>query len=717
MFLNSLSLTNYRQVNHKEYIFSRINIIKGAPDTGKSTILKAIDLLLRNYPGEGYDHFIKVGEKSFNVIGNMMHKSKDIVYDINHERSKTTRRKLQYQDKVYNNSAAVVKMSEIINPVLLEYSSILPQKSKDNVLTKQKAKKVEELKRLFEISNFDIVSSNLKNEATILDQEVKELQKEIDMLQTLTFDLQEEPVLPDIAEVKKRYEELSLQKERYDKEILEYNSYQDKKKEYDKAVSEIISLRKEVADRELLIVLRQSELQEITDFDFDLYYSTKNELDNIEAKQEQHKRDRQIYEAYIKQKKEYTDKIEELTYFKNSLIIKEVTPSSLILGELSINRNEFAIASFELETLNKKLELAESGKCPECGQDYCVDISELKRLIETTTQRKNDLEKLVAVQEKELSDFEAITKENEKTSASITRMDDSISEYTKLLSKLIEVEEPAKIDFTRNTLSLKSKLSKLEEEKKVRNEKEEANKNLADQIHKIGNQVYEDKAKISVLSEIREPPLKEEPDYFDTYFYQQISNQIAVYEEQVKNKERIIEENEKIKKKRNDNDVLITKKNKIKEDKEFDQKVKSDSRKVIDSKLIPELMATGTVFLQGRMNDFFQRNAPEYDIKFDDNMAVWFRIEDTWLPLEHFSGFREDLVRISFMRGVSDIEHSGILLMDEGDGAADVALSTKLFDIILDDPEIEQLFAITHKPETIEYLVNNYGANLIEVGM
>lgn len=716
MFIKSLEIENYRQYTQRSFEFAKINLIKGAPDTGKSTILKAIDLLLRNYPGEGYDHFIKVNENSFRVNGSMVHKGQDIDYEVIHERGKTTKRNLNYQDKLHKNKAAVDEMARIINPVLLEYSSILPQKSKDNVLIKPKAKKLDELKRLFEISNLDIVSVNLKTEVSELDQEIKDLKKEVDTLESITFDYQDVPELADIEEVKKEHAKLEKKKQKYDELITAYNQYKEDLNKYNDAQNKIKGLSVSIKAIEDELITTQETVHIIPDFNYEEYFGIQNELDSIEQKKEQLEKDKKQYDTYIKQISLYQAKIEETEKEIDSLILIDLPKVTFTREDIKNKEEEKNNLKYEIQSLTKKIELAEKGHCPECGQDYCADVNSLKELLSQTIQKAEQVKKDINEILELSADYAAKEQANEKTLIKKESLIEKKKEYENLLSGIESVTEPENINFTRKTALLNSKLNALEKVKEEKEKAERLNKSIQEKLQSLKDQINEKKSQLGLYEKIKEPVEVIEPETFDNETYGELSRQLIIHDEQVKNRNRIIEENEKTKKKQRENQSLIEKKLKEIEDKEFNHKVKSDGRKVIDSRIIPELMAAGTSYLQEKMNEFFQRNAPEYDIKFDENMAVWFRIDDTWLPLEQFSGFREDLVRISFMRGVSSIEHSGILLMDEGEAAADVELSTKLFDIILDDPELEQIFAITHKTETVDYLVNNYGANLIEVG-
>lgn len=717
VYIPSLNLINFRQYSSKTFEFGKINVIKGAPDSGKSTILKALDILLRNYPGEGYDYFIKVGEEEFTIEAPMMHRGEELFYSITNAKGKTTQRTLEYNGKTYKNTGAVAQMADILNPVLLEYSSILPQKGKDNVLIETKAKKTEKLKKLFEISHLDSVSANLKIEQAELEQEVKDLKKEIDTLEALVFEYQDVPIVPDITTIKKEYEELSKEKELFDLKDKAYQEYLAKKKEYENAQNELATLKIEIDTIGQSIKEQSQSIKPVPDFNIDEYYTTKNELESIEQKKLQAEKDKKAYQTYVEQKTGYEEKIQSYAVELESLpLLIPVKQLEFTVEDIKNKEKELSDLEYDLKDFQKQLVLAENGHCPECGQDYCVDVSAIKEKIQKIIQTKDLLEKEILQMQTEWQAYQEQTKENEKAQTKRDSLIDKKKEYENILANIAKVDEPDKVDFTRKSLILSNKLKTLEQAKQDKEQTEKENAKIDEAVQSLKTQLISIKANESVYEKVKEPIEVDSPGEFDLEKYNEISRQLIVNEEQVRNRDRIIEENAKTRERQEKNQSTILEKIKEMEDKEFLRKVKADARKVVDSKLTPDLMAKGTSYLQAKMNEFFQKNAPQYDIKFEKDMSIWFKIEDTWLPLEHFSGFREDLVRLSFMRANATIEHSGILIMDEGEASADIESSTRLFDIILDDPELEQLFAITHKAETIDYLVNEYGANVIEVG-
>lgn len=455
----------------------------------------------------------------------------------------------------------------------------------------------------------------------------------------------------------------SKRRERF-KKLFEINSIDDTLERIEAEVKETKEVRRQIEDEIKLLENTQYEFLEVPEVpdlswiekEFDLLNEGKNQYERYTQYLIEFREWEQANNEYNRSFVKYYDtlsRIEELEQKKKNLCIVRTSPPTETVDKYV--QKKISISS-TIDNLQKEIELVSQGKCHVCGQNYHGDKVELKNRFLQLSKEVIDINNKLSFVQEAWKEYEQKKKDNQRIIEHLQAIDDQIAFYQKELkqneSPALPVE-PLKIVYTGN---------------------------------------------------------------YDEDRFQHLQKQIIVHEQLLENKRTIEEFNEKQRGNIQERDrkvsELLFERDRI----EHRISIKSEAKKILETKITPYIMSRGIDYIEQRMNDFFQSNAPEYTIRINDNLGIDYTLNgETWASLRSFAGFRQELTNFAFMYAIRQIENPGLFLIDEGESSADSESSQSLFDTLAQDKELEQIIAITHNLETVSSLRREYNAKVIEL--
>lgn len=707
MFVKSLSLENFKYFKDKKFDFGKINVISGPNGSGKSSIFEALELLLINNLDQRMEHYVKKGGKKFKVEADIDLDITSAKYSI--EYAGNTKRILRTSDDEYLQSDAVKYMSTVINPNLAVYSTISKQGESYSILKETPTNRLAKFKSIFSIDELSRISEIVKADIKSFKEQAKSLQQEVDILKVKTYSYFPEIELPDIESTKK---ELEIQEK--EKKIHELNekmiqSYELELKRYEDALKKRKEIQDQIEEDQKEIDRLEKEIVQYQDVTSQ-YEQLLKELSDLKAKKEEYDRKKDQFLKYRGKKESIESQIKSM-----------VRPDTVNEPEtLTLNKSiedlveDKAQLNSDIKSLESHLSLAESGKCHTCGQDYKAHPDDLKKQIEDARLKLSGIESEIKLTKSLLEQNDREKKAYQKYANDIERYESELSIYNKQLADLEVIDNPGRASF--DFSDLESKIKSIEADVKSK--------------QSIESRISEIKTKLDVrreslnsfdLTEPEKPVIGESS--FDEIVYSKLKNEIVVYEEKVKQSEQIKAHNQKVKEEES-KDKQIIEQNELKITANASEiRVCEEVRKILEKDYPSFLIERTTEYVQKKMNEFFQRCYGEYEVYFrqnekKDSLDFLYSVgsnEDDLLPAAMASGYERQLLSMSFRIALGSITHLGLYIFDEIDSDSSSENSIRLYRNFLEGERYDQVFLITHNPETLEFLVDNYNVNLIEL--
>jgi len=372
---------------------------------------------------------------------------------------------------------------------------------------------------------------------------------------------------------------------------------------------------------------------------------------------------------------EYEKKLEDY-------VIKRIKPCDYTESEIKEHNDCYIEISRDIKILEDKLKLTKNGKCPTCGQDY--KISSVEEL-ENNIKEKN--KELIYINE------------------SLQTIKNSIEEYK------TKNNENEKIKIQRNNLQ-----SLIDDKKKEIKELQNIKKPDESKINELVMFLNGVETKISNIETEIKSLVK--PEYDDTLLNKK-KELLLINRQKEKELERIKEFNLKVKKEEKENNKIIIDKETELNTIRNNNIILESSRKKLGKDFSSYLIERRTDFIKSKMNSIFSRSYGRYNVTLErDNKGVDFLYSSPGkkvTPVVLASGYEKQALSISFRFALSYLQNLGLFLFDEIDSDSSEENSLRLFKVILNEPSIEQMFIITHKENTKEYLKNLNECKMIEI--
>lgn len=335
-------------------------------------------------------------------------------------------------------------------------------------------------------------------------------------------------------------------------------------------------------------------------------------------------------------------------------------------------RDQLSDVAATLKVLIGQIKLAEAGKCPTCEQDYSTDPEELKKQQVESIKVKEDIQKTIEAFQTELLDYNKKSEKNKLNKKYADQLDSKIFTLREFIDKTESVPEPKTTtsDVESNIVEIKKELQSCD----VSQESINRINFLQKEIHQ-NESLVEEAARILKFNEDVDVKKKENEDGIKT-----IAEEVNV--------------------------------------KEFRVKLLKDSRTNLEKDFSSFLIEEGSVLLQKKMDDFFARTYGRFTIhiKKDSKSIDFFYSpgEGVMKPVAMAGGFEKQLMAMSFRVALMSFQDLGWLCLDEVDSSSSASNSINFYSNLLKYP-FEQLFLISHNPDTIDYLQREHNAQVIEL--
>jgi len=713
--IKSLHVKNFKNIKDVTLTTeNRVVVIVGDTGSGKSSILSALGYLLTDSLDDKISEYVRWGCKKFEIECEFNHNGVDYCMEV--EGEKSAKKTLYIGDEVYNNSEATKKLSEIIDPTITKYSAISEQGKTTQLLFQKPAERLKTLKEILKIDSINDIVENMKEDAKKIKTEIEVLEGEIKTLESRTFSFMDLPEVPNIDNVLKEKIVLEKQKEEYEAKKKAYDEYVLWKVFYDDTVAKKESLEEQIKKENDVIKNIEEPKPEFV-FDTELYEKLKTDYNTILRQEAKYESAKQAYDDYVikcnKVKKDIEDIDKKISDIKLSRI------KSLMYTEEEYKKNDEAISECRsnITVLKDKIRLAELGMCPTCGQEYNVNAETLKGdyvVLQDVLNNHIALKQEFDLDKKRYENEQAELRDNK------ARVDAYKQKKEMLETSLHPViNEPEKLD--KSSVDIKITLNKMDEDKINLQKIIDYNKDLLNQNNlskqkvallqfqitelKVGDKPEE------VASVENEFPLKAE--------FKKCEESIILYNGAKAEYERVVKFNDGIRKERDESAVVIQ----AKFDKKFELHrqftLLTSSKDILNNDFSSYMVDKGAEFLKTKMNDFFRRTYGKYNITFQkDKGSIDFFFQDgdnKETPCSMLSGYEKDVCATANRIALSSLQHLGFMIVDEIDAHASDSRSVELFDSILSEKQIGQIFVITHNEASKEYFSNSQNCKIVEV--
>lgn len=671
MKINKLDIKNFKAIKHITFDKNKkVNLITGENGNGKSSILDAIRYILTDELDDKISSFVRWGTEKFEIICEFEHKG--IEYTLEIEGSKGAKKRLAFNDEEYFNSEATSKLRDIIDFELTKYSAISEQGKTAQLLFQKKTERLNTLSRILKIDSINESSENVKEEVRKIRENVKVLETELNSLENAEFSLMDEITLPDIDEVKKEFEVIEKEKSDYDL----------KQKALDKEISEV---KESISEIKLSFEKKKNES----------ISNIKTEIINLENKIKEIKRKKNEFDSAVISGKTIKDEIKDL---ENSLNIKKKETKTVIEPSQSEEYlKQIYTKKIELEqnvkSIEKEIKSLKDRKCPysfDCDKLEGVDVSKYEKDLELAQSEVTILE----ISYKKISDEIKIYKDtlsfNQKIEKEVSDIENKISLKKESIKKYQEVIDNYTEEDSINTESVL----------KLKKEEIESIEHLLS--------IERDK-QIEVLQE-RINNLSEREGFLKEKEYSELKNKILLYDNQVKELERIKLFNEEVLKKKSKNERLVSVKKRELESKRKEINLMEEVRDAYKD-FSAYRINKGAEHIKNRMNSIFQKGYGKYEITFEqDKSGIDFFYKEVGSDILNnvvmASGQEKAVLAVANRLALCSLQNLGILVLDEVDNNASDENSVKLFQTILNEKGFNQIWIISHCNATKEYLNN-----------
>jgi DNA repair exonuclease SbcCD ATPase subunit len=720
MKINYLRLVNFKSVRDKEFFFTKpVSILIGKNGSGKSSVIDAITYLLTDELYESISEYINWsdGVETSELYIKFTHLGVEYDYKVILKLKGSTERLLKVSNSTeeYKNSDAVKKIKELYNPKLILYSSISTQHEATSLLFENPSDRLKKLKQILGLERIEEISQNLKDDIETLKLRCLALDSEISVLKQVKFNYQIVQDLEDITEINKKFSKLSESKREYERLLESYDQNKKDIEEYEKKVLRKETLEKEITETnekiKKLVILPSIEI------DDELEKTNKVELKKYEKLENEFDLTNKSYTQYLKDSKNYEDKIKSIEDKISKIQIKRIGKCEVSDDEINTIQEEVNSLNSSRLQLESSLELCKEGKCSKCGTPFEEDPSHIENELKKNSELLSEKSKSLSESKEKITKFKDDKSANDLNLANKKSLEENKEEFEKLLNDLPKIEKPSE-DFRASLEKCRQIEKDFTRDKEKNQEIDKKNKNSDKEKLTLEALIESKKIEIDSLLKLVEPKKLERPIFEEESEYKETEKLITVYEEKKKQREEALKFNSDVKTKEEENKKSIEDKENEYNDCSSRQRVLTETRKLLDKDFSSYVIDEGSTYIKTKMNEFFTKTYGRYLIDFKkDNKSVHFFYspdDKIYKSVGVAAGFEKQALSLSFRVALTSIQNLGFYLLDEIDSSAEDENSLNVFENLLNE-EYEQIICVTHKEVSKEYLVNEKEAEVFEM--
>lgn len=690
--LKKLTIKDFKNINNFEIDFDSINIISGENGSGKTSILEALRLLLIGNLNEKLSEYIQRGKNSFNLELDFQYNNEDYTYKYFYNGTSSNRELFSNNDFYKKGDDVKDTIKQFINSDIALYSNISEQGESYSILKQSPSRRLETFKKIIGVEKLQNIIEEIGEKNKNKKTELQLQERELSILKNKKFTYMEDNIeLEDIENLNLQLKEEEKQKEINNQNEKLLEKYLNDKKQYD-----FDSLKK--YEIELKLKNKQSDLgrlnKDFSQTEYDSLFLKKQTQDLEQLKYDVNLKE---YNAYLKLK----EKIEDLKLKKDSIRLNRVRQLDFEQHDVDKLIEEFENIILNIKEKRNHLGISKDGKCPTCGQVFNISFNDLEEELKLLELKKIELMSSIKERQILLKDQEEKVNQNKLKKEQIEFYDKEINSI-----KIIEIECP-------NQLPIDLEIDKKIKELKVVKENIEKLK----QEILILNTQFES---INCIEPVR-PVLQD--CHYSKEIYEELKGKILIHDQKVNEKKRIEKYNDDLKLEENKNKDEIKKIeiniNKLSEE----ISILNDSKEILSKKFSGYLINKSINFIENKMNEFFQKSYPKYQVYFkptQNQKSIDFYYSNidennNLSPASLCSGFEKQILSMSFRVALSYMSGISFMLLDEVDSDASESNSLLFYRNLIESELFNQMLIITHKNDTKNFLVNEFNANLISL--
>jgi len=697
MKINYVKLKNFCSIKDSLVEFNEgINLIVGDNYVGKTTLFKAIALLLFNYTKGKLEDYIQWGKTSYEIEIDLDHNGKH--FNIKYSYSvKASKRVVEIDDNIYDsNKIAQQKLAEHFDPKYT-FASVISFERELDLVNINPADRREQLKKIRNLE-FKNEIKQIEEELEFLEKDKTiSLDKDIAILENKEYDIKELKELPFNSE---NYSKKESELEHLNREIQEYSNVKNKINELTNK-QQLIRTQIDETTHEKLKLKSQG-----------VDYSNKISSLDYELKNNSFGANLETYKSQLNE--DHNIEVNKLEQQSNNIILQRVPIFDNI--ELKKVEKESLELTAKLMSLKQELALVKQGNCPTCGQPFKSSEDDISIEIGANSTTLESIQKRLKELKEEFDKYSKMNIENEK-----------LNNLKQQLHIKIEAEKKAiqiKIQTIKDNIEKEKKNIEIYKQQKEESIKEytiflnegiktfnEANIKLIS-LNEENNKIEKEITKINSVDDyISKLDLLEKQKLI-------VESSIDLFKAILIKNNLIKEQNEKVEKiKIKDQETF---KELQKNKSELIQEITEykEARDILRKKFPNFILKDFIQNIKVGMNNFLSKTYNEnYEIdiieKKDSIHVVYGPYKkDVYLA----SGYESALFSLAYKDALNRMQNLNLLILDEVDQNANDKNCIILYEHIGSlKKSYTQILLITHREIIKDLLINSYDASVYEV--
>lgn len=710
MKIKKLTLKNFKSVVDETFVFNNgIICFSGNNGEGKSTVIHAILMLLFNAYDLSLRDYINWNASKFFISMSFEHMGEDYYEEFEYSEKTGSKRiftKISTNES-WENSAAVSKLAELIDPDLAK-ASIVSMENEQNLVTTTPAKRREYLKGVYNLEFKDQIDAISKDLENISQDEVYQ-QSRYSLLNSQIFE-------------HKEYEEQVCSAEEYEQTKKQIDKLNGKKAELDAQDTRRDELKEKIADMNLSV---RKSVAQMSSIDSKIE-SVQKDIDKISIDLDKEKSEDRLPELneklssakaeYESEVSKYQKEVEDIEKHIDEISSKPNLQNDIdeISNKVRNKSNEEHEAKILIEQSRKKIQILMTGVCPTCGHVVSKEETDAENKVLWDLEQRHaklevELDSLEKTERKLIDSQRDLDKELGSAKNSLSYSKSQLEMVRNKYERIImNINHDIDMYETNKNNSIARYESELNNNKRII----ESQKEMRTQVENLLSQYKDSIDKYTKDLDAIEDPLES---------LRELNREICDLKETVRKYEDVENRNKWITQYNMDIDEKAKKVHEeMAEIKSLlngyaERKAMLEKAKTIVSREFPSFVISYMVkSLENYTNEFLLKVYPKYQIKITESknsLAITYGPNNADVKMA--SGFEKSAFSLAYMYALGKMQKYGLLIVDEGDGAASDENSLLFYNTLAKSQEFfPQMFCITHKEVAKDLLQNTYDAKI-----